>query len=135
MAANLTSSFVRGLADYTAICGMQDFLKHVLQCELQDSRIEGRLDLTEIAGIEVRDRITGPQAIGDIVGLGSSFQPLGFTEPECSRDRYVELPCSRTLNTPRGHISVEKIGASLTALFGKMNGHWQLFDTQAGADQ
>src|SRR5262245_52434867 len=70
----------------------------VLQCELQDSRIIGSIDLPEYVAVEDGYRIPPPEAVRHVVGFGSSFKPLVFPDLEYSRKRHIELPDGRSFD-------------------------------------
>src|SRR5207247_1431619 len=73
----------------------------ILQCELHDSWSVRTPDLAERTLIESRGGISGPEAIRQVVRLGSKLQSLGFTESEYPRQSRIKLPgCGALNNVP-----------------------------------
>src|SRR5690242_3245928 len=89
--------------------------EHVLQRELQDSRILSRADLTERVRAERVKTCLGRlirrnEAVQDVVRLRSKLHALAFTHLELPCDRHIEFPERRSLNTRFAQIAVGSHG-------------------------
>src|SRR5437867_2965263 len=92
-------------------------LERVLQRELHDPGIGRSRDLSErVAAVEICVWVSGYEAVRHIEGLGSKLQFPGFANLEDARERHIQLPFSRTLDTKGPHVS-ERARSGLSERF------------------
>ena len=79
-------------------------LKEILQRELHDPWILGRIDLSECIAVEVHNRVIQGQAVRNVKCFRTTLDALAFTNLERSGERHVELQCARPANVCPAHV-------------------------------
>ena len=79
-------------------------LEQVLQGKLHDARVARVPQLTEERAVQIRGRISRPEAVRDVVRLSPELETLAFRDAKDPGQRHVEIPLVHPSDASRAHV-------------------------------
>ena len=80
--------------------------ERVLQCELQDPRIQCGSNPAEVRTDETGNRVSKPGVIQDVEPFNTQLENLSFLEREFSRQAHIDIPRARSSHAVAAGIAV-----------------------------